>query len=188
MPCALSAQSVLCRCLQTRQRAAACKDRPKSAEKSNNPHLALNLTRILVVHCASHTYTCSENFLHRSLQLPRTAPVPHNPCNLNDLFHLQIAAVLDVFLLQGGPIQSPRLSLMVCKHRIEESRNSTLICTAPASRHEPLTILDLPTRSLRSSISYSHRQACAATGSGSSSSHCHTSDTRSVQMGCHTVV
>ena len=58
-----------------------------------------------MVDCASHTYACPQNLLHCSLQLPRTAAVPHDPRNLDDLLHLQIAAVLDVLLLQSGALQ-----------------------------------------------------------------------------------
>lgn len=53
-----------------------------------------------MIHCASHTYTRSQNLLDCPLQLPRTAAVLHDPRNLNNLLHLQIAAVLDILLLQ----------------------------------------------------------------------------------------
>ena len=72
---------------------------------TNSPHLALDLTGVFMVYCASHAYACSQDLLHRSLQLPRAAAVPHDPRNLNDLLHLEVAAVLDVLLLHQGVLQ-----------------------------------------------------------------------------------
>lgn len=66
-------------------------------------HLALDLAGVLVVHCAAHADACSQDLLDCAPELPRTAAVPHDPCDFDDRVKLEVAAVLDVLLLQAKP-------------------------------------------------------------------------------------
>ena len=63
-------------------------------------HLALDLAGIFMVHCAAHADAGAQDLLHGALELPRAAAVPHDPRYLNDRVQLEVAAVLDVLLLQ----------------------------------------------------------------------------------------
>ena len=57
----------------------------QSCNKDTQPHLLLNFLRVLMVNCAAYRLASTQDLLDCARELPRTAPVPHDSGNLNDI-------------------------------------------------------------------------------------------------------
>ena len=74
--------------------------------RRGRPHLALDFPGVLVVNGAANADAGAQDLLDGASQLARTAAVTHDARNLNHLVQLQVAAVLDVLLLQAQPTRA----------------------------------------------------------------------------------